>query len=83
MSFDEPEVNEEWAEDEGFSFELWTDDDRTLALTYGAARSADQATASRKTMILDATGTLVLEYESVGVGAGPGVPPGREPSHRN
>ncbi len=71
VSFDEPETNQEWAEEEGFSFELWTDDDRTLALTYGAATSADQAYASRKTMILDQDGALVLVYDSVGVSAHP------------
>lgn len=71
VSFDDPEVNEAWAEDEGFSFDLWTDDDRTLAVTYGAAANASQAYANRKTMILDATGELVLVYDSVGPSSHP------------
>lgn len=71
VSFDEPEVNQAWAEEEGFAFELWTDDDRTLALTYGAATRPDQAAPSRKTFILDAEGDLVLVYDSVGVSAHP------------
>ncbi len=71
VSFDEPEVNQAWAEEEGFSFDLWTDDDRTLALAYGAATSASQPYASRKTVILDAEGELVLVYDSVSVSAHP------------
>jgi len=71
VSFDSPAVNEAWAEDEGFNFDLWTDDDKTLALTYGAASSADQRYADRKTFILDADGYLVLEYETVGPTSSP------------
>lgn len=62
MSFDDPETNHEWSLDEGFAFELWTDDDKTLALTYGAASSSTQSAATRVTMLLDDTGTLILEY---------------------
>ena len=72
MSFDAPQKNQAWAEDEGFAFELWTDADRTLALTYDAATRADQAFAERVTKVLDADGDLVLEYEKVKVGTHPG-----------
>ena len=41
--------------------------DRVLALHYGAATSADQSHASRRTYVLDEQGRLCLEYVSVGV----------------
>jgi peroxiredoxin len=61
VSFDAPGRNESWAEAEGFTFDLWTDD-HTLALYYGAAASQTTARAARKTYILDADGVEVLEY---------------------
>lgn len=71
VSFDSPSKNQSWAEDEGFEFELWSDDDKTLALYYGAASSSSQAWADRLTRILDSDGTLVLEYDYVSVGVHP------------
>lgn len=73
VGFDDPATNRAWSEDGGFTFELWTDDDdRTLALTYGAAASASQRYPSRITVVLDADGELVLEYlEDINVGAHP------------
>lgn len=67
VSFDTPAKNLEWAAEEGFSFELWTDDDKTLALYYGAATSQTQQTASRISKLLNSDGTLLLDYFSVGV----------------
>ena len=71
VSFDDPATNRAWAEDEGFGFELWTDEDKTLALYYGAANSPSAGFASRVTKILDASGTLVLEYEVSSIGTHP------------
>jgi peroxiredoxin Q/BCP len=62
VGFNPPEAMQAWAEDEGFTYELWTDTDRTLALTYGAAKREDQSSPSRITMLLDAEGRLLLEY---------------------
>ena len=67
MSFDTPAKNQEWAVDEGFTFELWTDDDKTLALYYGAATSETQQTATRISKLLLPDGTLLLDYLKVGV----------------
>ncbi len=64
MSFDDPDENADWREEEGFEYELWSDADRVLALAYGAASSSSQTIASRITVILDADGVLVLEYLS-------------------
>ena len=73
VSFDAPEKNAAWAETKGFSFELWTDTARELALHYGAASSADQKRARRITRVLDAQGALVLEYKvGLGVATHPG-----------
>jgi peroxiredoxin len=71
VSFDSPSKNQSWAEGEGFTFELWTDSDRTLALYYGAASSEDQLYAERLTKILDAEGTLVLEYSVTSIPSHP------------
>lgn len=65
VSFDDYATNDAWAEEEGYLFELWTDDERTLAVAYGAAASTSTAYASRKTMLLDVNGDLLLEYLSV------------------
>jgi len=71
VSFDTPTENEDWADDEGFLFDLWSDTYRDLALYYGAATSVTQGSASRVTKILDADGDLVLEYASISVGTHP------------
>ncbi len=73
VSFDEIEKNAEWAADEGFTFELWTDsEDNTLAQYFGAADGPNQTWANRKTVLLDDEGSLLLDYPSVDVGTHPG-----------
>lgn len=64
-------MNQGWAEEEGFAFELWTDEDKTLALTYGAIASRTAAWPGRVTRILDAEGVLLVEYDEVAVGTHP------------
>jgi peroxiredoxin len=71
VSFDDPDENAAWAEEEGFSFELWSDDDKTLALYYGAASSESTMVASRVSKLLDDEGTLILEYVDVATGTHP------------
>ena len=71
VSFDAPDRNANWAADEGFQFELWTDDDRTLAVAYGAASSSSARFANRVTVVLDADGNQLLEYEVSSVGTHP------------
>ena len=74
VSFDAPADNQAWAEDEGFQYELWSDDSRALAMHYGAAVSDTQTYALRVTVLLDADGDLVLEYN---VGGDIATHPGR------
>ena len=72
MSFDDPATNLAWSDREGFPYELWTDADRTLAVTYGAAANTSAPYAARITVILDAESNLVLEYlTDISVGAHP------------
>lgn len=68
-SFDDPSTNAAWAADEGFLYELWTDDTRELAITYGAAADAGAALPNRVTVLLDTDGSVLLEYD-VGFGFG-------------
>jgi peroxiredoxin len=73
VSKDSPSKNQAWAEEEGFDFELWSDDDGTLGVTYGALRHADDPFETRYTMLLDDDGDLLLEYtDNVVVGTHPG-----------
>ncbi len=70
---DSPRANRDWAEQEGFLFELWTDDDRQLGVTYGALSDVEDASVARVTMLLDADGDLLLTYtDNVVVGTHPG-----------
>lgn len=71
MSFDSPAENQAWAVDEGFTFDLWSDAGRELALFYGAATTPTQGAAARITVILDENGELLLEYPFVAVGTHP------------
>ena len=71
VGFDTPEKNQSWAEDEGFAFELWTDDDKTLAVHYGAASGPSAPVPNRVTRVLDGNGDLVLEYRVTAIDAHP------------
>lgn len=71
VSFDDPATNLDWATEEGFQFELWSDDDaHTLAVTYGAA-TANSLFANRVTVILDAEGTWKVVYNPANALSGP------------
>ncbi len=63
VSFGSPSTLSAWAEDEGFQYELWQDDDATLAVHYGAASSTSAWAPSRRTVLLDADGDHILTYE--------------------
>ncbi len=64
-------MNQSWAEEQGYLFDLWTDEDKTLAITYGAAADESAIWADRLTMLLDAEGVLLVEYEQVSVATHP------------
>lgn len=73
MGLDTPMDNAAWAEEEGFQYEVWTDDDRALGVTYQALTDVEDASVRRITVVLDAEGDLALEYLSdISVGTHPG-----------
>ncbi len=63
VSFDAPETNAACREKKGFTFDLWTDEGRELALLYGAATDAKAKRANRITRLLGPDGTVALEYK--------------------
>jgi peroxiredoxin len=62
VGFDSPADNQAWAVDEEYTYEIWTDDNHTLAFTYGSVTSKSASTPGRVTVMLDGQGDLVLEY---------------------
>ena len=62
MSFDAPEANKAFAEKFGFGYPLLCDVDRSLGVAYGAADSADAATARRIGVVVGPDG-LVRSWE--------------------
>jgi peroxiredoxin len=62
VSFDGPAANESWKQSQSFEFELWSDDNKTLAGYYGAGTGTY---ANRVTKLLDDQGVLILEYNTV------------------
>ncbi len=65
MSFDPVEANAAFREKYSFSFELWSDASRALAIHFGAAVDPSNASPRRHTVAIDAEGVQVLEYRSV------------------
>lgn len=61
MSYGSPDDHQAWADEEGFQYELWTDDDRALSIAYGAG-DADAWFPDRETFLINREGDLVLEY---------------------
>lgn len=65
VSFDSREENHAFRLKYDFPFRLLCDTDRTLGLAYGAAKSADQGSASRISYVLDEQGMVLLAYPRV------------------
>lgn len=73
VSFADEETNLDWATEESFNYDLWSDEDRVLAMHYGAANGPNAFAPKRITMLLDENGDVILEYVSdVDVAAHPG-----------
>ena len=47
--------------------EFWSDTDKTLAVTYGAAANTDATAPLRRTVLLDKDGNLLLVYDPANV----------------
>ena len=65
VGFQDPATNDAWVEDQGYQYEVWTDEDRMLSVTYGAADNANAFFPARVTVLLDEQGELLLEYPNV------------------
>ena len=53
---------QEWAEEQSYEFDIWSDQDRTLGAYYGAADGPGDSVFSRVTKVTNPDGVLVLEY---------------------
>jgi len=72
VGLDSPADNLAWSDEEGFLYDLWTDDNAVLGVTYGALTGDRDTSVSRVTKLLDANGDLVLEYvDAIDVGTHP------------
>ncbi len=58
ISFDSVEANRAFAADQGFTFRLLSDPERTVGLAYGAARSRSDRYAARYTYVIGADGRI-------------------------
>ena len=56
--------NAEWALDQGFQYEVWSDADRILAVAYGAASDHGALWPDRVSVLIDRDGSVVLQYSS-------------------
>ena len=71
MGFGPTPVNADWVLKEGYQYEVWNDLNKTLALHYGAISSAFEFFPQRITRLLDADGTVIVEYNNVQVDGHP------------
>lgn len=72
VGFSAPEANAAWGERMGYTYGLWSDDERVLATAYGAVAPWDDDAPLRHAYVLDADGRAVLFHEGgVSIGADP------------
>ena len=62
VGFQDTGTNKSWADREGFQYDVWTDSNKTLAAYYDDNFSDGQAIPARITVVLSASGELLLEY---------------------
>ncbi len=62
VTFSSTEDLKKWTNDNGYTTELLCDADRSVAMAYGAADSADQEKASRVSVLVGPDGKVVKTY---------------------
>ncbi len=62
MTFSSTDDLKKWTEDNGYTTELLCDADRSVAMAYGAAESADQEKATRVSVLVGPDGKVVKTY---------------------
>jgi peroxiredoxin Q/BCP len=75
VSFDPPEVLQDFAEQHGFPFLLLSDQDMTVGELYETKRSAEENHpdyAKRRTYLIDPEGRIVRAYRVTDIPAHPG-----------
>lgn len=65
VSTGSPEDLQSWADQEGFQYELWQDDSRGMLATRYSADDGWFGAYARITVLLDAEGKLILEYNEI------------------
>lgn len=70
IGFADPATNTAWAAAQGYGFELWTDDERSLVTAYDAVADWDPDAPLRHAYLLDDQGRAVLFFEGA-VSLGP------------
>ncbi len=65
VSCDTPADNRAFQEKFNFPYDLLSDEDRTVSMTYGAAESADQVYPARISYLIDPTGRIARTYATV------------------
>ena len=71
VGFGPTPLNAQWVADQNYAFEVWNDINKTLALYYGAINSPGAFAPNRMTRLLDASGKVLLEYNTVSTGTHP------------
>jgi peroxiredoxin Q/BCP len=64
-SFDPPSANDAFREKFGFPYDLLSDEDKTVAIAYGAAESADAGYPKRISYLIDPDGRIARVYGDV------------------
>jgi len=71
-SFNDPERNANWIQEQNYQYEVWTDTNKALAIAFGAA-SRGSFVPSRVTVILNAQGQAEVIFNPVSdIGNHPG-----------
>ena len=73
INFSTIEDLKKWRDEVGLDADLLCDADRSVAMAYGAAESADQEKPSRVSILVGPDGTVIRTYEVSEAEAHPGV----------
>ena len=71
ITFSPAEDLKTWRDEVGLGAELLSDADRSVAMAYGAAASADQEKATRVSVLVGPDGNVVRTYETPNAEAHP------------
>ena len=73
ITFSPTDDLKQWRSDVGLTADLLCDADRSVAMAYGAAESADQERATRISVLVGTDGKVVKTYEVSEAEAHPGT----------